>query len=196
MITSQEVSRGIYGAWLLARKDAKGVFLFDNTVEAFWRSFWAAGVALPLYGILLVLRNSGATIGVAPGAALLIHSIAYVLGWIAFPFAMFHVARMFDRQHWYCRYIAAYNWAVVLQLSLMMLVSSIVATGIFSSAIGTALTVGTVLAVLTYQGFIARVALQATIPGAVGIVLLDLVLSLMIDGWSARLLKLQYATSG
>jgi hypothetical protein len=196
MITSQEVSRGIFGAWMLARMDAKGVFLFDNTVEAFWRSFWAASVALPIYGILLVLRNSGASIGVAPGTAFLIHSITYVMGWIAFPFAMFYVARTFDRQQWYCRYIAAYNWAVVLQLSLMLLVSSIVATGVFSSSIGTFITIGTVLAILAYQGYIARVALQATIPGAVGIVLLDLILSLTLDGWSARLMKLQYVTSG
>lgn len=196
MITSQEVSRGLFGAWMLARLDAKGIFLFDNTVEAFWRSFWAAGVALPLYGILLVLRNSGATIGVSSGTALLIHSIAYVIGWVAFPFAMFYVTRVFDRQQWYCRYIVAYNWSVVLQLSLMLLVTSIVATGMFSPALGSVLTVVTVLAVLIYQGFIARVALQATIPGAVGIVLLDLVLSLLLDGWSARLLKLQYLTTG
>ena len=109
MISSQEVSRGIYGAWLLARFDAKGIFLFENTVEAFWRSFWAAGVALPAYGILLVLRNAGTDIGVGAITAFLIHSIAYVMGWIAFPFAMLYVSRMFDREQWYCRYIAAYN---------------------------------------------------------------------------------------
>jgi len=154
MISSQEVSRGIYGAWLLARFDAKGIFLFENTVEAFWRSFWAAGVALPAYGILLVLRNAGTDIGVAPITAFLIHSIAYVMGWIAFPFAMLYVSRMFDREQWYCRYIAAYNWAVVLQLTLMLLISSIVATGLFSPALGSVITVVTVVAILAYQGFI------------------------------------------
>jgi len=196
MITAQEVSRGIYGAWLLARLDAKGIFLFDNTTEAFWRSFWAAGVALPVYGVLLMLRNTGTTVGVGPATAFLIHSIAYVIGWIAFPFVMFYVARMFDREQWFCRYIVAYNWAVVLQLTLMLVVSLIVATGLFSPALGSTLTVVTVLVILAYQGFVAHVALQATIPGAIGIVLLDLALSLMLDGWSAKLLKLQIVVSG
>ncbi len=196
MITSQEVSRGIFGAWMLARLDAKGIFLFDNTVEAFWRSFWAAGVALPIYGILLVLRYSGAAIGVGPGAAFLIHVAAYVMGWIAFPFAMFYVTQLFDRQQWYCRYFAAYNWAVVLQLALMLFASSAVASGIFSPNVGSILSVGAMIAVMFYQGFIARVALQVPIPGAVGIVLLDLFLSLILDGWSTRLLKLQYVTAG
>ena len=78
----------------------------------------------------------------------------------------------------------------------MLLISSIVATGLFSPALGSVITVVTVVAILAYQGFIAHAALQATIPGAVGIVLFDLALSLMLDGWSARLLKLQYVVSG
>jgi hypothetical protein len=196
MITSQEVGRGLFGAWMLARLDAKGIFLFDNTVEAFWRSFWAAGVALPVYGMLLVVRDSGGTIGVGTGAAFLIHAIAYIMGWIAFPFVMFYVTRTFDRQQAYCRYIVAYNWAVVLQLSLMLLVTSIAATGVIASSVGTILKIGAVLAILFYQGFIARVALRTTVPGAAGIVLLDLLLGLSLDWYSVRLLQIQFVTAG
>jgi hypothetical protein len=195
VITAAEVSRSIYGAWLLARFDGRGTGFFENTVEGFWRSFWAAGVALPAYGLLLIVRSTGATIGVSAPTALLIHSIAYVMGWIAFPFLMYYVARLFDREQWYLRYIAAYNWAVVLQLVLMLLVSAISASGILPQAAGTALTVITVLAILIYQGFIAHVALQTTLPGAVGIVFMDLVLSMLLDSWSSKLLQLQRVVS-
>ena len=196
MITSQEVSRGIFGAWMLARLDAKGIFLFDNTVEAFWRSFWAAGISLPLYAIYLLLEDSGMVIGVSAGKAFLIHSIGYVIGWFAFPFAMFYIARMFDRQQWYCRYIVAYNWAVILQLTLTVLVRSIIATGLLSSPLGLFLAVAALLVILIYKGFIAHVALQATVPGAVGIVVLDFVLSLVLEDLERWLLKAQYVTSG
>lgn len=195
MITAIEVSRSIYGAWLLARLDARGVMLFENTVEGFWRSFWAAGVALPAYALLLVVRNTGATVGVSGPTAFLIHAITYAMDWIAFPFVMFYVARLFDREQWYCRYIAAHNWAVVLQYALMLVVSLLTASGILPAPAGTLLTVATVVAILGYQGFVAHVALQATVPGAVGIVFINLVLSVILESWSSTLLQLQRITA-
>lgn len=196
MITPQEVSRSLYGAWRLARFDANGVTYFDNSVEAFWRSFWAAGFALPLYAILLTIRSTGTTVSVGPVYAFFVHSIGYVIGWLIFPFAMHYIAVLTDRQKWYCRYIAAYNWAVVLQVTLLLVVSSFAATGLLTPGISVMLTLIVVGTVLIYQGFIAHIAFQATLPGAIGIVLLDFILSLMIDGWSNRLLGLQRIVAG
>lgn len=196
MITPSEVSRSIFGAWFLARFNANGLTHFDNTVEGFWRSFWAAAIVLPFYAILLTLRHSTSTIGVSAGTAFYVHSIAYVIGWVAFPFLMFYVTQMFNRGQWFCRYIAAYNWSVVLQMTLMLLVSLIAANTIVSPAIGGMATIFAVVFILVYQGFIAHVALQATLPGAAGIVFMDFCLSLMLDGWSAKLLHLQLVASG
>ncbi len=196
MITPGEIGRSIFGAWILARFNPSGLNFFENTVDAFWRSFWAAAIVLPAYAILLTLRNSGATIGVGGGTAFFVHSIAYVIGWMAFPFVMFYIAQMFNRGQWYCRYIVAYNWGVVLQMTLMLIVSLLAASGIVPSAIGVMATVISVVFILVYQGFIAHVALQATIPGAAAIVFLDFCLGLMLDGWSATLLQLQRMVSG
>lgn len=196
MITPQEVSRSIYGAWRLARFDANGVSFFDNTTEAFWRSFWAAAIVLPLYAVLMIIRNTGVTIAVGPVYAFFVHTIGYAIGWLVFPFAMYYIAVLTDRQQWYCRYIAAYNWAVVLQVTLLLIVSSLAATGLLSPGIGLIMSMIVIAAVLIYQGFIAQVALQATLPGAIGIVLLDFLLSLMVDGWSNRLLGLQRLVAG
>ena len=196
MITPGEISRSVFGAWLLARFNASGLTLFENTLEGFWRSFWAAAIILPAYAILITIRNSGATIGVGAGTAFFVHSVAYVIGWMAFPFVMYYVAQMFNRSQWYFRYIAAYNWSVVLQLTLMLVVSLAGASGMVPVAVVGAATVIVVIFILVYQGFIAHVALQATLPGAAGIVFLDFCLSLMLDGWSARLLQLQRAVAG
>ena len=196
MITPQEVSRSLYGAWRLARFDANGVTFFDNTTEAFWRSFWAAAIALPLYAVLLVIKNTGVTIAVGPVYAFFVHLISYAIGWLIFPFAIYYVAELTGRQQWYCRYIAAHNWAIVLQVALLLVVSLFALTGIPSPGVTGMMTVIAVGAVLIYQGFIAHVAFQATLMGAVGIVLLDLALSLMVDGWSNRLLGLQRVAAG
>ena len=196
MITPGEVSRGIFGAWLLARFNANGITLFENTVEGFWRSFWAAAIVLPAYAILLTLRYSGATFGVGSGTVFLVQSIAYVVDWMAFPFAMFYIAQMFNRDQWYCRYIAAYNWAAVLQITLMLIISLIAAGGILPPALGYWATAIVLVFVLAYQGFIAHVALQSSWAGAAAIVFLDFCLSLMLDGWSTRLLQIQQTVSG
>ena len=196
MITPGEVSRGIFGAWLLARFNANGITLFDNSVEGFWRSFWAAAIVLPAYAILLTLRYSGATFGVGAGTVFFVQSIAYVVDWMAFPFAMFYIAQMFKRDQWYCRYIAAYNWAAVLQITLMLIISLIAAGGILPPALGYWATAIVLVFVLAYKGFIAHVALQSTWAGAAAIVFLDFCLSLMLDGWSTRLLQIQHTVSG
>ena len=196
MITPGEISRGIFGAWFLARFNANGMTLFDNTVEAFWRSFWAAAIALPAYAILVTLRYSGATIGAGTGTALFVHSVAYVVDWTAFPFLMFYVASMFKRDQWYCRFIVAYNWSVVLQITLMLIVGLTAASGIISPAIGYWATAIALVFILAYKVFIAHVALQATWAGAAGIVFMDFCLSLMLEGWTAKLLHLQRMVSG
>jgi len=196
MITLGELSRSLFGAWLLARFNANGLTFFDNTVEAFWRSFWAAAILLPAYAIILSLRYSGATIGVGGGTAFIVLSIAYVFEWMAFPFLMFYVARMFHRDQWYCRYIVAFNWSAVLQTTLLLVVGLIAVKGIIPPVIGYWATVIVLIFVLTYKGFIAYVALQSTWAGAAGIVFMDFCLDLIIDGWSDRLLQVQRAASG
>ena len=196
MITPGEISRSVFGAWILARFNSNGITLFDNTVEAFWRSFWAAAIVLPAYAFLLSLRYSGVTIGVGGGTSFIVNCIAYVIGWTAFPFAMYYVAQMFNWGQWFFRYIAAYNWAVVLQIALMLIISLLSSGGMFSSAFGAIATVISILFIMVYKGFIARVALQTTFPGAAAIVFLDFCLSLMLDGWTGRLLKLQPFVSG
>jgi hypothetical protein len=196
MITPGEISKSIFGAWLLARFNRGGLNFFDNTVDAFWRSFWAAVVVMPASAILLTLAKSGTTIGVGAGTAFFVHSIAYVIDWMAFPFAMFYVARMFNRDQAYCRYIAAYNWSAVLQITLMLIVVLTAASGILPSVMGNWATIVALVFILIYKAFIAHVALQATWAGAAGIVFLDFCLSLMLEGWSAKLLDLQRITSG
>jgi len=188
VITAREASLAIYGAWRLAKLDAAGMQFFDNTVEAFWRSFSAALVVLPAYAILVLLRMSDDPPTVGPAVVLVVHGIAYVAGWFAFPFVMYYVAGWFDRQSFYFRYIAAYNWAAVLQITVFLFVTAIVSSGVLPQGFAPVLSLIATLAILVYQGFIARVALDTPIMGAVGIVILDMVISLLLNAYTNGLL--------
>ena len=56
MITPVEVVYATYGAWRLARFDCQGLQYFDNTPEAFWRSFYAAVIVAPPFAVLTALQ--------------------------------------------------------------------------------------------------------------------------------------------
>jgi hypothetical protein len=162
MITASEVAKALYGAWRLARFDPSGLDQFDNTVEAFWRSFYAMLIAAPCYVILVALRLSVLEPVNGPIHIFFVEAIAYVVGWFAFPFVMLYVADFLDRRERYYRYIAAYNWATVLLVALLLIISLGV-TG-FQLSLPSAAFLSFVITalVLVYWWFIARVGLDVT----------------------------------
>ncbi len=188
MISVREAGIGIFGAWQLAKYDAQGLRFFDNTVTAFQRSFYAAVVVLPAYVILVALVLGEIPVAVGGFSVLVIEGIAYVIGWTAFPLAMYYLTRIIDRDRFYCRYIAAYNWSRVLRISLLFVVTAIAASGVMPAALAGLLRFLVIIAILAYQWFIARVGLEVSAPGAGGIVLLDLIISLMLDAYTIALL--------
>ncbi len=188
MITARETSVAMFGAWRLARFDADGLRFFDNTVEAFWRSFYAALVVLPAFAILDLLRFQGVAVTSGPFTVFVVESIAYVIAWIAFPLAMFHLSRHLGRSKLYCRYIVAYNWATVLQITLLLIVAVITQTDLLPRGLAALLTMIAMIGIMCYQWFIARSALEVTPPVAAGIVLLDLVISFVLEVYAKSLL--------
>ena len=188
MITAREASHGIFGAWQFAKFDAHGLTFFDNTVVAFWRSFYAALIVLPAYIILALLQLTDKEVTAGPFSVLVIESIAYVIGWVAFPLAAFYLARAMDRDQWYCRYIVAYNWAAVLQIALFVVVTAVAASGMFPMVLAATLTFVASIAILAYQWFIARTCLEISAGAACGFVFLDLVISVLLSGYTEKLL--------
>ena len=189
MISAHELAQGIYGAWRLARFDRGGIGYFDNTPEAAVASFKAALVAAPIHLLLILLQTDWSLVKVGAIASFLIHTIAFVADWTAFPLAMYYVARLCAREQNYFRYLAAYNWAQVLQISLFLLVSVLAVSGQMPPALAGLLIFGTLIAIFVYKGYIAYAGLEATPPAIVGIVLLDLGLSALLSAIMANLLR-------
>ena len=183
MVTAAEFARAIYGAWRLALLDRKGLDCFDGTIEAYWKSFNAAAIVAPAYVLLLFVGLAGADI---PGGWLVflaVQALAYVIDWVAFPLIMIHVCDRIGRFDRYLRYIAVHNWSRVLRVALLVLVTVLSKGFLGGAALPVLAATG---AILFYQWFITRNALEVSGRGAAAIVGLDLIITLAINVVASR----------
>jgi hypothetical protein len=178
--TLLETAHGIYGAWRLAWLDRNAMALFDQSVDGFWKSFFAAVIVAPgqLYIVLGHLRDSQTESSAL--SITLIESLGYALGWLAFPVAMLPLVQLMQREQHYIGFIVAGNWATVLQIGVVLPVLVLGHAGAIPAALLDELTLVTLVLVLAYKWFIARFALSITGLPAAGIVLLDVVIAMLI----------------
>ncbi len=188
MLSAREAAFALYGAYRLARFDARGMTYFETSIEGFWRSFYAAVIVAPFYAVLLLMRHAVDTTGVGAVRFGSIEAIAYVIAWVAFPLAMVPLARVLDREERYLGYIVAYNWASVLQNGLYLPLVMLRVAGTIS--VETAQTLGLIAIslILVYTWFITKVALTVGAGTAAALVALSLVLSVLVDAVASAML--------
>jgi hypothetical protein len=181
VLSLRETAYALFGAWRLAHFDVQGTAYFDRSPEGALRSFWAAAILLPAYSIFILLYLTSHTVAVGWPALILTYAITYVVMWTAYPVAMIWIARALDREEDYFGYLAIYNWS---QVPVTFVVLSILALKaghlLFAPLLGL-LSLAAHLAVLVYLWFIARTALRIGPFAALGIVVLDLILSNLIQ---------------
>ena len=193
MISLREIATGLYGAYRLAHLDTRGMTWFDETLPGFWKSFFAALLAAPLYALFTALNLPDDTakepLETAGGARVfLIEALTYVIGWVLFPLVMIRITDLLQRQQEYLRFIVAYNWAGVLQIAIFLPVVGLTVSGLLPLAGGNFLSMIVLFAVLYYQWFITRTALRIGVAAAVAIVCLDMALSILVTGISSIIL--------
>ena len=193
MISFREIASGLYGACRLARLDTGGMVWFDATLSGFWKSFFAAVLAAPLYALLTALNlldDTGRELLETAGGmrVFFIEIFAYVIGWVLFPLVMIRITDLLQRQQEYFGFIVAYNWAGVLQIAVFLSVVALNISGILPAAVGNFLSMIVLFAVLYYQWFITRTALRTGTGQAVALVFLDMVLSILITGIASAML--------
>jgi hypothetical protein len=181
-ISAREISFGLFGAWRLAHLDPRGMEYFDRSEEGFWRSFWAAAVMAPAYALIVGLRLMERPTQSGSLRVVLIEIIGYVIGWTAFPLVAWYLLQALGKQSRYFGYIVAYNWANVVQICIYLPVTALNASGGVPDAAMSLLALAATAAIVFYQYFIARTALQVDTPVAAGIVFLDLLLGILLHG--------------
>lgn len=193
------ILKSVQGAWLLFLWDPRGARLFDQSLEGFWKSFFAPVTMGLIYYFVLVEQiaiyetiaaaspNSEFTAPENIKGYLLGHMIAYGLGIAAFPIVMVAISKVFDLGGKYISYIIAYNWASAVlypMLGILMVAFSINMMGAGSVA-GLATAVALIVAPL-YLFFITITVLEISIGISIALVLIDFFLGFFI-GEIARL---------
>ena len=177
-----EVRLALVGALRLAKGDRGGLSCFDRSLDGFWRSFRAAVIAYPLYLILLMMRVTIAEWERSGGFYIIVvETIAYVIAWVAFPLAMLTVTRWLNRSHRFFDFMVPYNWSQLPQSALFVLVGLQSTSDAISTQPAQVIEIAAAIAVLGYEWFIARVALETTAAAAALVVLVDLVLGVLIS---------------
>jgi hypothetical protein len=182
----EEVLRGLYGAYRLAWFDPSGMTNFNLTVEGFWRSFFAAVLVAPAYAILIAMQLSAETDELNLALVLLTEGIGYVLAWSAFPLIAIVLTRLLGLDRNYVALIVAVNWSAVLQTGAFL---AVLLLGLIApEGLGTLIVTLTTLAILIYQWFVIRTALDTTGGIALMLLLVDLVVTTMINAGADRML--------
>lgn len=179
-----EVSVWCAGAWRLGRFDETGLAAFANTTDAAWRSFYAAIYIAPLWLLVSVMHFAVGETTLAEGTGLFqyltVDVIAYIIGWTAFPVIMAGVCSQLGRESVYLRFIAAYNWSMLIQNMIYLPVILAGLIGLIPPQAAMLLTIVTLMWALAFEAFVLKSALKIPMSWAVGLTAFDLFLALMI----------------
>src|SRR5947199_337391 len=111
----------------------------------------------------------------------IVETIGYVISWVAFPLLVLPLARYLGRENRFIPFVVAYNWSQIPQTALFLMVGADTAAGLFPSGVAQIVDFAAAVAVLVYEWYIARVALQVSTSQAVPVVLLDVVLGVVLS---------------
>jgi hypothetical protein len=185
--SSREVASSLYGTWRLAHFDRGGMAYFDASVDGFWRSFFAALIVAPLYAVMLGLRYAAAGEPGDPVHYGLIEAVSYLISWFSYPVAMHALTGLLGCRDRFLGYMVAYNWSLVLQNAVLVPIAMLNALQAMGPDAAGVLWLVAIVAVLAYLWFIARAGLDVPPLTAVGIVSIDVLLSLLVSGVTDRL---------
>ncbi len=175
-----EILQALYGAWRFALADRNALHYFDLSHRGTWRSFWAAVYCYPFFLLerwLELPAEDVASSGL--GHIFFVESIGYVIGWTAFPLAALALCRSLGREERGFDFITAYNWSVILQTTLFVLIGLL--SLILPDGTAVALQRLGLIAALVFEWFIALVAIGAGGWIAGLVVILDIMLGLFIQ---------------
>ena len=185
MLTVDEISRSLAGAWELFLDRPGAMNRFDVSLEGFWRSFAAVVLVAPSYAFAVLADRHMATgdpLAVAEtGTNLLVHNgIGLLLDWAALPLILALLARPLGIGRHYGAFVVARNWCAVLAAIPFGVIGLLLVLGLLGDELASVLMFVALIVVLRYNYVIARRALDTTVGFAIGIVVLDFVVSLTL----------------
>jgi len=173
----KEIRISLAGAWRLMMFDSGGLHSLNHSVDGFWRSFFAAVVALPLFLVSSFLHTS--ELGGEPSNSTGMYLVRYTLGWIAFPLVMVVLVRVLDRTHRYASYIITINWLAVPQWALVLVIGTLGV--VLGDSVANLMSMLLLVLLLSYDFFITRIVLELSVGKAMLVVTIGVLLAVLLD---------------
>lgn len=194
MLQGDEIRRSLSASWGLFLGRAESMQGFDLSLSGFWRSFLVIVLLVPpfLIAILaerkLILANPEFPHAEFNDAIYLVsQSIGFGLDWVILPVLLAFLARPLNLGQAYVPFIVARNWTTLIAVIPYTVPALLYAVGIISASAMLLLSFVAMLVVIRYRYMVARIALDATVGLAIGIVMLDFLISLVIGTAITRL---------
>ena len=176
-----EIVSSFIGAWRVFRLDPDAMRWFDTSLEGFWRSFFAAVLALPSFAVAYAFLVADMEEAPEPAVAFMLGAIAYGASWVAFPVVAAVVVRPMGYGRHFVPYIVAHNWCAALVAQAYLVVEILIRIGVFAGDLSGFVKIVLFAVTLWYGWRVARAALGASMSLAAAMVVLATGLDLLIS---------------
>ena len=205
MPSLNEISSSIRGAWQLFVMDQRGMNQFNLSAVGFWNSFFAAVLLAPIYFFVLLAQYklnrevqqlaleqdpTNPNIPQVPELSdyLLAQGLAYVALWAAFPIVMLWATRIINLQSRYIPFVVAYNWSAVAVMTIQLPPFALYYFDVVGIVGAIAPLLSILLVIMIYRWYVAYSALGLPAIACFGFVVLDFVISIIIQLSASTLL--------
>ncbi|WP_208978093.1 hypothetical protein [Labrenzia sp. 011] len=183
-----EIRAALDGSWLLLRNRPEGMTYFDLSLQGFWRSFSVVFLLIPAFLIsglaekeFYFTENMFQPETFPDSAYWTAQMVGLVVDWLTLPILLAVLAVPIGISKSYVPFIVARNWTSLLASVPYMITYVLFLLRIIPPGVAVLLSFSSLLVVLWYRYLVARIALQASISLAAGVVVLDVVLTLLIS---------------
>lgn len=194
MISTSEIRAALDGSWLLLRNQPQGMSYFDQSTQGFWRSFLVIFLLAPVFLVsalaekkLLISENVILAEVFPENAYWLAQFLSLAIDWVMLPLVLAMLASPIGVSRQYVPFIVVRNWTSILASVPYLVTGLLYLMGVIPSGIMVLLSFTCLIVVLWYRFLIARIALQTSASLAIGVVFLDILLSLIIGELAGRL---------
>ncbi len=179
------IRENLAGAWAVMNGDSAGLTRLDTSIEGFWKSFGAIvlvlAFSLPVLLAEPALLAENAT-GEPPAAGpTALRFVAVAVDWVAFPLLFALLARPLGLASQFVPYIACRNWSSVIVAGVYGAVLLPYVAGLLPAAVVPYLLFAVFGLALRFSYMVARTALGVPAGLAIPIVILEVLVSLVVE---------------
>ena len=179
--TLGETLLALAGLWRFAREGAPALRWFDRSMEGFWRSFGVAVIVAPLQVALIATHTAAPADGAGWLGLITTEASSYVILWVAFPLALYHIVARPGRLSPYVDFVVIYNWINLPWTAIGLAIALLASIGLIGDTAGQILMAVFYLAVLSFELYIARQTLRLSGLACVGLVALDFLITIVVE---------------